>query len=56
MAYKKDARLTIRLPTELLEAALEKSRRMDIPISQYLRHCLRRWISDDSPESEEEEE
>jgi predicted DNA binding CopG/RHH family protein len=56
MANRKDAKLTIRLPSELLEAALEKSQRADVPVSQYLRHCLRRWISEDPPDSKEEED
>ena len=54
MDDRKDAKLTIRLPSELLEAALDKSKRVDVPVSQYLRHCLRKWISEDPPDSRED--
>ena len=43
----KDAKLMIRLPQELLEAAREKSRQVDIPISQYVRRCLWHWVSEE---------
>jgi predicted DNA binding CopG/RHH family protein len=49
-----DAKLTIRLPRELLEAAHEKAQRSDVPISQFLRHCLREWVAEDPPEEPEE--
>jgi len=52
MADGKDARLMIRLPKELLDAAREKARRSDIPISQYIRRCLREWVAQDPPEPE----
>ena len=53
MADDLDAKLTFRLPKELLEAAHAKARRADVPISQYLRHCLRGWVVEDPPEPEE---
>ena len=49
------SKVTFRLPKGLLEAAHAKARRADVPISQYLRHCLREWVSDDLPEPEEQE-
>ena len=49
MTDGKDARLSIRLPRELLEAAREKSKRVDIPVSQYIRHCLMAWVEEDPP-------
>ena len=54
MTDGKDARLTIRLPKELLDAAHEKARRVDIPVSQYIRRCLREWVTQDQPESEKD--
>ena len=53
MDGKKDATLTIRLPQELLEAAHAKAEQSDVPISQVVRHCLRRWIEEDPPPEQE---
>lgn len=53
MTRENDAQLTIRLPKDLLDASHEKARRADVPISQYLRHCLREWV-EDPPEPEQE--
>ena len=56
MADGKDAKLTIRLPKELLDAAHEKARRVDIPVSQYVRRCLREWVVQDPPGPEKDNE
>ena len=56
MSGKKSAQLTIRLPRELLDAAHETARRTDVPISQIVRHCLRVWVEENSPEPEQESE
>ena len=56
MTDSKDARLTIRLPRELLEAANETAKRLDVPVSQYIRHCLRRWVEENPPEPQQEGE
>ena len=55
MADKKNAKLVIRLPQELLDAVREKSQKADIPISQYVRHCLRRWVAEDPPDEPSQE-
>jgi hypothetical protein len=44
MTDGKDAKLTIRIPRSLLEAAKEKSQTEDIPVSQYVRRCLMQWV------------
>lgn len=54
MTRENDAKLTIRLPKELLQAAHEKARRGDVPISQYLRHRLREWVAEDPPQEPEQ--
>ena len=51
MVSKNDAKLTIRLPRELLEAAHAKAERADVPISQFIRHALRDWIKEDEQEN-----
>jgi predicted DNA binding CopG/RHH family protein len=56
MTDGKDARLTIRLPRELLEAAREKAQHVDIPVSQYLRHCLRAWVEEELSQASEKED
>ena len=55
MADRKNAKLVVRLPQELLDAVKEKSQKADIPVSQYVRHCLRRWVAQD-PAAEPEQE
>lgn len=47
MTDGKDAKLTIRLPRELLEAAHAKAQRVDMPISQIVRRCLRDWVEEE---------
>jgi predicted HicB family RNase H-like nuclease len=54
MVERNDGKLTIRLPKELLEAAHDKATRADVPISQFVRHCLRRWIQEDPPDAPEQ--
>ena len=44
MTDGKDAKLTIRLPRALLDAAREKARLEDITVSQYVRRCLMQWV------------
>ena len=44
MTDEKDARLTIRIPSGLLDAAREKAKLEDIPVSQYVRRCLMQWV------------
>ena len=44
MTDGKDAKLTIRIPRSLLEAAKKKSQAEDIPVSQYVRRCLMQWV------------
>ena len=56
MVGKNDAKLTIRLPKELLDKVNEKSDRADIPVSQYLRHCMRKWVEEDPPDEQKGEE
>ncbi len=51
--------LTIRLPRELRQAAIEKAATYDITLSHVVRWYLRAWLKGDAPlfppESEEEE-
>ncbi len=54
MDGKKNAKLTIRLPKDLLDAAHRKAERTDVPISQIVRHCLRRWVDEESPDKDKE--
>ncbi|MCP4525577.1 MAG: hypothetical protein GY833_06685 [Aestuariibacter sp.] len=56
MTDGKDAKLTIRIPSALLDAAREKSRLEDIPVSQYVRRCLMKWVGMLPAESETLEE
>lgn len=56
MDGNKDAKLTIRLPQELLDAAHETARRTDTPISQIVRHCLRQWVDENPPEPEQRDD
>jgi predicted DNA binding CopG/RHH family protein len=44
MTDGKDARLTIRIPSALLDAAREKATLEDITVSQYVRRCLMKWV------------
>ena len=44
MTDGKDARLTIRIPSGLLDAAREKAKLEDITVSQYVRRCLMQWV------------
>ncbi len=44
MTDGKDTRLTIRIPSALLDAAREKAQAEDITISQYVRRCLMQWV------------
>jgi predicted DNA binding CopG/RHH family protein len=44
MADRKDAKLVVRLPRPLLDAAKEKARTEDITVSQYVRRCLMKWV------------
>ncbi len=53
MTIDKDTRYQFRLPTSLLDAALEKARKQDLSLAQVLRRLLREWVED--PPAEEEE-
>jgi len=44
MTDGKDAKLTIRIPRFLLEAAKKKALAEDITVSQYVRRCLMQWV------------
>ena len=44
MADGKDAKLTIRIPSGLLDAVREKAKLEDITVSQYVRRCLMQWV------------
>ena len=44
MTARKDAKLTIRIPSDLLDAAREKAKLEDIPVSQYVRRSLMQWV------------
>ena len=56
MTDGKDAKLTIRIPRALLDAAREKAQAEDITVSQHVRRCLMRWVgtlpTDDSIKKE----
>ena len=54
MDGNKSAKLTIRLPQDLLDAAHETARRTDITISQIVRRCLREWVEENSPDEPEQ--
>jgi antitoxin component of RelBE/YafQ-DinJ toxin-antitoxin module len=55
MSDEKDARLSIRVPRKLLDAALEKAKAEDLTLSQVVRRFLREWIQD-PPEGQEDKE
>ena len=44
MTDGKDAKLTIRIPSGLLDAVREKAKLEDITVSQYVRRCLMKWV------------
>ena len=56
MTDEKDTRLTIRIPSALLDAAREKAQAEDITISQYVRRCLMQWVGMLPAEGETQEE
>jgi predicted DNA binding CopG/RHH family protein len=56
MTDGKDARLTIRIPSALLDAAREKAKLEDITVSQYVRRCLMKWVGMLPTEGETREE
>ena len=60
MTDGKDTRLTIRIPSALLDAAREKAQAEDITISQYVRRCLMQWVGmlpvDDETQEEESQD
>lgn len=45
---KKDAKLDLRLPSELAEAAKRKAEQQDRPLSQIVRDLLREWVAAES--------
>jgi len=51
----REERLTLRIDRELKEAARAKAEAEDLTLSQVVRRLLRKWITEDPPESEEEE-
>jgi predicted HicB family RNase H-like nuclease len=53
MTDGKDAKLTIRISSELLDAAREKAQQEDITVSQYLRRCLMQWVGMLPPEGDQ---
>jgi antitoxin component of RelBE/YafQ-DinJ toxin-antitoxin module len=55
MSEQKDVRLSIRIPRELRDAALEKARREDLTLSQVVRHFLRQWLAENPPPEPEQE-
>jgi antitoxin component of RelBE/YafQ-DinJ toxin-antitoxin module len=55
MSTKKDVRLSIRIPAELREAALNKAKREDMTLSQVVRRFLRKWIDEDSLDLDQED-
>jgi hypothetical protein len=46
---KDEARMTVRMPRELYEAAQAKAKAEDVTISQLVRWYLRAWIQGDTP-------
>jgi predicted DNA binding CopG/RHH family protein len=56
MTDGKDARLTIRIPSALLDAVREKAKLEDITVSQYVRRCLMQWVGMLPAEGETREE
>lgn len=44
------ARITVRLPQDLYDKAMAKSKREDITISQIVRRYLREWTREDAGE------
>lgn len=44
------SRTSIRLDDELEQAAREKCRRLDMNLSQVMRHLLKQWLADEEAE------
>jgi len=56
MTDSKDAKLVIRLPRTLLNAAKEQAQLEDITVSQYVRRCLMKWVGIFPQKDEAQEE
>ena len=50
MSAEKDARLSIRIPSDLLAKAITKAKAEDLTLSQVVRRFLREWVAEDNKE------